>query len=194
MASSDGGLSAPSTAPTFAAGSAISGGSDASAARAAPEPLQQNGAVDLLGIEDVPATAAGGEGGDASAAGGGFAGITTFEWGQWGQQQLEERNPKSPRAAHGRAPPDASEEVVVARYRKISPRAVPDPEELLPARRLPRASRSPAGSVGHGGPRLNPFAQGTGGLFVRPDRPGSVKRAIDGVLVGALQRQVPRED
>ena len=90
--SSDGGFSAPSTAPTFAAGSAASANSDVSnAVFAMPAPIQ-NGALGSPGTDNSSdglenpfaaetATEAKGPGGDDTAGASGFAAIVAQTWG-----------------------------------------------------------------------------------------------------------------
>ena len=111
MASSDGGFSAPSTAPTFAADSAASANSGSDVAFAAPAPSQNgtpNGAdnstsdANVSPFDVVYTPVAPGGAGDATGPAAGFAAIEDQVWETGGvttQERMDVPPSKTPRAA-----------------------------------------------------------------------------------------------
>ena len=178
MASSDGGFSAPSTAPTFAAGSAASGNSDVGAVFALPAP-QQNGAPDTPGAAnsggidenpfDAPKTAeATGPGGDATAGATGFEEVVVQEGG---------KDPKSPRAAQQSAASPVPTSQVSTRYRKIPPRALLEDLEVRGRRRSPR-SPGPVSAI-------------SGELPVHPTARSNTGRGEEDMMIFAFMNGAP---
>ena len=139
--SSDGGFSAPSTAPTFAACSAASANSD-SGNNIYAMPAVQNGVLGSPGTANssdgnenpfaVEVAAGAGGPGDATGAteASGFEAMPTQIWGMGQTGGITENTkseipePKSPRVARqSAASPAPSSSQVVGRYRKVSPRS-----------------------------------------------------------------------
>ena len=134
MASSDGGFSAPSTAPTFAADSAASANSDSGVVVfAAPAPAQNgtpgretsggadNSMIDVNAnpFDVVPALPTLGGVGDATDPAEGFAAIEEQVWGPRGEitkETMDAPQSKNPRGAHS-APPLSQIPLVSTRYR-----------------------------------------------------------------------------
>ena len=183
VASSDGGFSAPSTAPTFAAGSAGSHTSDAGAA--APAPAIMNGDLgspvagnnlDIDSLDVQPSSAQSGAGDATGPAEGraasGFAAIKEHAWGTGRittKEDMDSRVSKFPRGARSVPPAPTHSQESSFRYRKVSPRSHRHDLEELPQapRGRPRPSRPPrppaVGAVGAaGGPPNEPLAGSSG--------------------------------